>query len=260
MSASGWRVNNGNMFATAELRTQVYFSRSGSEWNWLEPDLEGGLVLIKGRSENSVLVVRGSGFGQLAVKADEIEVAILIPAEMMGGLQSWILDLPHGGVEFDQPEILDRVKRIAAEARSEAVGAEVACEAFVKLLVVDLCRHQHVFMPRRRWVSIPPRKLRKILTYIDENLAGSLCLDEIAAQQGLSPYYFCRIFKKTTGVTLHQFVLRRRVERAKSLLVDERLDLAEVALEAGFANQSHFGAIFRRFTGYTPRQYRQVAA
>lgn len=253
-------VNNDNMFATSETRALVYVAQSGSEWNWRQSDLQGSLVLIKGQNDSSVMVMRGGGFSQTPAKTEYPEVAVLIPAEWIGELHGWILELPAAGVELSQPEVVERLRRIAAEARSEAVGAEVAVEAFVKLLVVDLCRHQDVFMPRRRWVAIPPRKLRKILSYIEENLGSSLCLDEIAAQQGLSPYYFCRIFKKTTGITLHQFVLRRRVERAKTLLTDERLDLAEVALEAGFANQSHFGAIFRRFTGYTPRQYRQVAA
>ena len=68
------------------------------------------------------------------------------------------------------------------------------------------------------------------------------------------------IFKQATGLSPHQYILHRRIERAKELLSDHRRNLAGIALESGFGSQSHFGTIFRRLTGCTPKKFRQLAA
>jgi AraC family transcriptional regulator len=100
-------------------------------------------------------------------------------------------------------------------------------------------------------------KLRAVLEYIHEHLDAELCLDQLAAVAHVSPYHFARLFKKSTGLPPHQYVIARRIERAKELLRErERLPLAEVAAEVGFACQSHFTRHFKRLVGVTPRRFR----
>jgi AraC family transcriptional regulator len=89
-----------------------------------------------------------------------------------------------------------------------------------------------------------------------ENLEGSPTLEQMAAVAHLSPYHFARRFKATTGLPPYQYVIARRVERAQHLLrKDQELSLVEVALRAGFSDQSKFSFHFKRLVGVTPRQF-----
>lgn len=100
-------------------------------------------------------------------------------------------------------------------------------------------------------------RLRRVLDHIEDALEdGDLSLAELAAIARLSPFHFSRAFKAATGRAPHQFVLARRVERAKALLARRDLALAEIAYRAGFASQAHFSTAFRRATGTTPARYR----
>lgn len=99
-------------------------------------------------------------------------------------------------------------------------------------------------------------KVQTALAFIDEHLGEGLTLPAIARPLALSPHHFAHVFKRATGVAPHQYVMRRRVERAKELLVSTSLPIADVALAVGFANQSHFSAAFHRASGMTPQGYR----
>jgi AraC family transcriptional regulator len=107
-------------------------------------------------------------------------------------------------------------------------------------------------------LAISPQRLRRVLDYIDATLGErDLSLARIAAIAHLSPFHFSRAFKAATGTAPHRFVVERRVERAKALLAKRELSLAEIAYDAGFANQAHFSTMFRRITDMTPGEYRQ---
>jgi AraC family transcriptional regulator len=91
---------------------------------------------------------------------------------------------------------------------------------------------------------------------LDEDLSLTILAD-IAC---LSPYHFSRSFKQATGVGLHHYVMQRRLEQAKTLLRRTNQPLALIALEAGFADQSHLNSVFRREIGVTPGQFRAEMA
>jgi AraC family transcriptional regulator len=96
--------------------------------------------------------------------------------------------------------------------------------------------------------------------YVEEHLDGNPSLAQMAAVVGLNPYHFARQFKAATGLPPHQYVIARRVERAKQLLQSGTdLSLAEVALHAGFLDQSQFCRHFKRLVGVTPGQFRTPA-
>jgi AraC family transcriptional regulator len=80
----------------------------------------------------------------------------------------------------------------------------------------------------------------------------------MAGLLGLSPYHFARMFRRAVGVPPHQYVLQRRVERAKGLLLAGRLGLSDVALAVGFSDQSHLTRVFRRAVGITPARFRRA--
>jgi AraC family transcriptional regulator len=101
------------------------------------------------------------------------------------------------------------------------------------------------------------RKMRLAAEYIDRNLRNRLTLAEIAAEVDLNPHYFARVFKKGVGQSPHQYILEKRVERAKVLLKTTELSLVEIASQVGIATQSHFTTVFHRVTGVTPREFRE---
>jgi AraC family transcriptional regulator len=92
---------------------------------------------------------------------------------------------------------------------------------------------------------------------MEGHLDRDIRLNELACEAGLSSSHFIRSFRRSTGKSPYQFLLHRRVERAKLLMRDDRVSLTEVALASGFADQHHLARVFGRVTGETPSSYRR---
>lgn len=107
--------------------------------------------------------------------------------------------------------------------------------------------------------GLSKRRLQRVIDYIHSHLAGDLSLVELAQIVSVSPSHFNLLFKQATGLPVHQYVIRSRVERASRLLVNDKLPLSEVALQAGFASQSHMASCMQRVAGVTPGTLRRTA-
>jgi AraC family transcriptional regulator len=101
--------------------------------------------------------------------------------------------------------------------------------------------------------------IHTVCDFIEANLCTQITLDTLAALVHLSPFHFARCFKTTTGLAPHQYVLARRIELAKRLLLTTTLSVAEVAGAIGYENISHFRRVFTFHTGLTPRDLRHAA-
>ena len=108
--------------------------------------------------------------------------------------------------------------------------------------------------------GLSPERLRRVRDYIEAHLDDDLSLTVLADIACLSPYHFSRSFKEAAGVGPQRYVIRRRLERAKTLLRRTHEPLARIAQEAGFADQSHLNSIFRREMGVTPGRFRAALA
>jgi AraC family transcriptional regulator len=113
--------------------------------------------------------------------------------------------------------------------------------------------------PRRYAGGLPRCHLKRVLDYIDDNLAADVSLAQLASFTGMSAHYFAELFRQSTGYPPHRYVLIRKIERAKHSLRDARRSVLEVALDAGFQNPSHFARVFRRFVGISPSQFQARA-
>jgi AraC family transcriptional regulator len=100
-------------------------------------------------------------------------------------------------------------------------------------------------------------RLKRAIDYMLANLAEPIYLADIAAATGLSRMHFAAQFRAATGLRPHEYLIRRRVERAQELLVSTRQSLVEIALDVGFRTQAHFTTVFGRFVGETPSAWRQ---
>jgi AraC family transcriptional regulator len=148
------------------------------------------------------------------------------------------------------------------ELSADVAGGRLAVESLANVMAVHLIRN--VPAPRGQALrtdgALPRRKLRAVVEYVEEHLDASLTLGQLAAVAHLSVYHFARQFKRATGLPPHQYLILRRVERAKHLLqAGTDLSLAEVAADAGFSDQSQFSHHFKRLVGVTPGQFRTPA-
>jgi AraC family transcriptional regulator len=106
--------------------------------------------------------------------------------------------------------------------------------------------------PLQKW------RLTRVEEYVQNHLADKIRLSELAAVAGLSRMHFASQFRMATGLRPHDFLLRRRVQRAEELLRGNSIAIVEIALTVGFQTQAHFTTVFKRFVGDTPYQWRNA--
>jgi AraC family transcriptional regulator len=104
--------------------------------------------------------------------------------------------------------------------------------------------------------QLTPKRLRQITEFIDMHLDRSLTVLEMASHLGLSPSHFSRSFHRSLNMTPHRYLMARRLSRVLALLATSSTPLAEIALLAGFSDQSHLSRYFRECFGMTPRRFR----
>lgn len=150
-----------------------------------------------------------------------------------------------GWALLDELEMDEPLGRLYAESLGSALAAQ-------------LIRRSAPAIPRRA-VGLPKRRLQRVLDYIRENLAQDLSLAELASIAGVSSSHFKEQFRESMGIPVHQYVVSVRIENARDLLVNTRLPVSEVALRAGFYNQSHLSRHLRRLLGITPAALRREA-
>ena len=109
----------------------------------------------------------------------------------------------------------------------------------------------------RKTLALPRWRLKRAIEFIEANLDSPMALADVAGAAGLSRMHFAAQFRAATGVRPHEFVLRRRIEKAQNLLDNTDLPIVELALATGFSSQAHFTVVFKRFSGLTPRRWRQ---
>ncbi|MGA2096640.1 MAG: AraC family transcriptional regulator [Candidatus Acidiferrum sp.] len=107
--------------------------------------------------------------------------------------------------------------------------------------------------------ALPARKLKEVLGFVEDNLSRDLELREIAAVASLSVSHFKTIFRQSVGMPPHQYLIRRRVERAAAQLRNSKLPIGQIALEHGFCHQSHLALHIRRVLGVSPQQIRDAS-
>ncbi len=175
---------------------------------------------------------------------------------------AWEMDLQDRFELVPQWAIRDeQIESIAHAAEREIRSEFSAGNLFMESLATALAAHVLAryssprVAPREYRRGLSPSQLRRTIDFIEGNLGEDLGLAELAENVRISPYYFCRMFKQSTGLSPHQFVLRERIEHARQLLKQHRLPVVEIATKLGFSDQSHFASVFRRMVGTTPMRY-----
>jgi len=164
-------------------------------------------------------------------------------------------------VGFNDSALWHLAHALRAECEHDGVTGPLYAETLGLALSMRLLQYQSGLgqAPARGRGGLAPWRLRRIIDYLGDNIAGSVALSDLAAIAELSPSHMARAFRTETGESPHRYHLRLRIERAKAMLSDSNLPLAEIALACGFPGQSHFTTMFRRATGITPGRFRERA-
>lgn len=164
--------------------------------------------------------------------------------------------IPQWGVQDPQIEYI--VRALEADLEAGLPGGKLFGESLLCALAVRLQRSYAVTPPRvaKPGNGLPRPRLNRVMEYVEANLDQEIALATLAETAGMSTHYFCELFKQSVHLSPHQYVLRRRIERARKLLNDPEITVLEAAVRSGFSDQSHFTKIFRRIVGVTPTGYR----
>jgi AraC family transcriptional regulator len=149
---------------------------------------------------------------------------------------------------------------LKSSLEDDAVGSRFYADAMATAMAAHLLRHSSKRDRRFQEYEngLSKEKLKQAIDYIQAHLGEDISLSAIANALGMSQYYFCHLFKRSTGLSPHQYLIRQRVEKAKHLLKRSHQSIASVAIDCGFANQSHFARYFRQHTGMNPKQFRNL--
>ncbi len=181
-----------------------------------------------------------------ALKHLDIHLDTEALARRAGRLDPEALATPRIG--FSDARLAGLARLIAAECEAPDPAGDLYGDALIDALVAALLRPAPETCRRRGGLS--PCLVRRATDFIAEHCARNIRLAELAELTGLSESYFCSAFKAATGLPPHQWQMRARVERARALL--DEVPIAEAAVAAGFADQSHLTRAFRRQFGVTP--------
>jgi AraC family transcriptional regulator len=175
----------------------------------------------------------------------------------------------HGAAadhHFDLPFCADLNDGFVA-GRMRALNVELSEPGNMSRLHVDFLSCEIAIHLIRRLCHAPiraargglsPRRLRQVSEFIEENLAKDIGLDSLAQIVGYSQGHFCRAFRESMGISPHQYIIQRRVELAKRLLLGAGSTIADVALTCGFGSQSQLTKHFHATVGVTPWRFRKA--
>ena len=188
---------------------------------------------------------------------DEASTTLVLqfsPSLLSRAAEDMGLDPDRAGLEprhqLRDPQIEHIAWALDAERKAGYPSGLLYTESLGMALAAHLLGHYAAPLRVRGGLSKP--QLRRVMAYIEDHLNQDLSLARLASVAGVSASHFKTLFKRSTGLPVHEYVIQRRVERAKALLLRGGMPASQVALEAGFAHQSHMARWMRRILGVTP--------
>ena len=166
---------------------------------------------------------------------------------------------------FGESEPDHLISSIGVAIKQQLETDPYGCSFYVEHLMNAMCAHL-----LKHYCTIKPNlknydsglslyKLKQAIDYINDNLNNDITISDIANQVNISPYYFSRLFRKSTGFSPYRYVIQQRIAKAKQLIKQTGMTLADIALNCGFSSQTKMTLHFRKLTGLTPKKYRDIA-
>lgn len=198
--------------------------------------------------------------------ADSNDTALIlgIPSSILNsvaeeyGFDSRLVEL-RNRFQVRDPQIENICWALRAEMESGCPSGRLFTDSLaVSVTSRLLFSHSSLTLPsQEKPRGLRGQRLKQVLSYIEEHLAQDIPLAKIASIAGLSSSHLKTLFRESTGQPVHQYVIRRRLERARALLAENKLPIAQIALATGFSHQSHLARHMRRVFGASPRDLQQ---
>ena len=179
-------------------------------------------------------------------------------------------DIAHELVDPDRIEIMPKfvthdplIHQISLSLKADLeIGSptgKIFGESAAIMLAARLLQQHSIRSPKQLsdQVGLSSYALRLVVDHIRSHLNEDLMIADLAQIAGMSSYYFMRMFKRSMHITVRQYIIQQRVELAQELLRRRELSIADIALQCGFTNQSHFTNVFRQLAKTTPKTYRK---
>jgi YesN/AraC family two-component response regulator len=160
----------------------------------------------------------------------------------------------HSGEQAEQIEAL--LKMMCSQVQEEKSGAEGMCNYLLCALISLILQiPQEITVLSKSEKSFLSNRIKQ---YIDENYLEEINLESIAQSLSISPFYLVHVFKESTGFSPIQYIIRRRIGEAQSLLINTAYSVTQIAGMVGYDNISYFTTLFSKTVGMTPKKYRQL--
>ncbi|SDT58187.1 helix-turn-helix domain-containing protein [Bradyrhizobium canariense] len=227
--------------------------RAGKKGIGHGPPVHGNSVAV-GQSRRDA-DPRSFSAGQPSVGEEQI-VQIRVRNSVVRQLQG--LDLTSDGASNVDPALV-RFCRALGTAGVEIARSDRSAEDAIRLAVVASLFNLRVRGPaqeKRLEAPLPKWRLKRVQEYVEKNLSKHITLADLASVASMSRMYFASRFRAATGMRPHEYVLRRRIERAQQLLLATSDALVDIALKLGFQTQAHFTTTFKKVVGNTPYRWR----
>lgn len=164
--------------------------------------------------------------------------------------------LLHCGDMFEK--INDTFRMMFDEVFSGKPQSEEIAQYLLQALLIMICRLIDDTAVKHGETEDNPILGERIRSYINANYKEDICLNTIASALKISPFYLSHVFKQTTGYSPMQYISRRRIGEAQTLLISTKIPITKIAAMVGYGNPSHFNVIFTKYIGMAPRKYRQT--
>jgi AraC family transcriptional regulator len=160
---------------------------------------------------------------------------------------------------IDDPVIQQLALALKLEIQTGCMSGRLYGELLGTALAVRLAANYAVSKPALGFSGngLPQSQLKRVIDYIKANLTQDLSILDLATLTSMSESHFSRSFKQSVGIAPYQYLIQQRVERAKQLLKKRSIAISTIALDCGFANQTHLTKVFRQMTGITPKAYQK---
>ncbi len=223
----------------------------------------GKTVITKGGAGNLCLTPFGQTVGAYWEKPLDNMGILLMPDFVKNTAveNRFSADFEFKEVYKDKDSLIQQIGfALLEESKSETPAGKLYTDSLIQTMTLHLLKNYSNAAAVQENINggLSGYKLRRVQEFINANLEEDLSLAQLAEVADLSQFHFARAFRKSTGQTPQHYLMEQRIERAKQLLSQDDLPIVEISLRTGFKNQSHFTTLFRKFTKFTPKLWREM--
>jgi AraC family transcriptional regulator len=217
---------------------------------------------VKGRMGRGAVTIVPGGLPRSAVCHADREITLIMfapatMAEIAEAETGWSTAAIIPRVAIDDPVVRGIGDALDAEVAAGHPSPRIYGESLAAAMAIHIfTKYSNRLLGKLRRAQLSKTQLRRGIEFIIENFAKNLTLEEIASTANMSKYHFAKSFRTLVGLAPHQYLINKRVEEARKLLMLDALSIEEIANRVGYSDKGHFARQFTKIVGVSPHRYR----